>query len=312
MNVPIHQKIITANIPWEQNHLEVPVYLIKGGFNVLVDAGPPQRDPGVLSSVFGSFAVSTSDIGLVLLTHDHLDHVGGIPELTAAGRPQVFIHRDDAFFLSHHGQAFDEFYGLGRKLLASKDQMEEEKAGFLAAMGPETVPDRLLADGDVIDAGDGVELRVVALPGHSKGSVGYYWEKEAILIAGDSIPALGGPGGSLPIIVDLGEYERSIDRLSQMDLGTLVFTHQYRGIRLQPATVRRGGEIREYLRDAKEATKRLKAALQQISAGRDDETFAEKVDRVIAAMPGEMGFVPLAKQASPHFSALTVYCGLKG
>ena len=144
MNEPIHQKIITANIPWEQNHLEVPVYLIKGGFNVLIDAGPPQRDPGVLSSAFSLFGVPTSDIGFLLLTHGHLDHVGGIPELTAAGRPQVFIHRDDAFFLSHHDKAFDEFYGLGGKLLSGKDRTAEEKAGFLAAMGPETVPDKLL------------------------------------------------------------------------------------------------------------------------------------------------------------------------
>ena len=59
MNEPIHQKIITANIPWEQNHLEVPVYLIKGGLNVLIDAGPPQRDPGCPLIGAQPFGVST-------------------------------------------------------------------------------------------------------------------------------------------------------------------------------------------------------------------------------------------------------------
>lgn len=105
---------------------------------------------------------------------------------------------------------------------------------------------------------------------------------------------------------------RSIDRLMQMDLRTLVFTHGYRGLRLPPSTTRRGEEIREYLRDAMDAALKLGEALRSASARGGDVPFLEMIDRVIAGMPGEMGFVPLARQFSPQFSALTVYSGLKG
>jgi glyoxylase-like metal-dependent hydrolase (beta-lactamase superfamily II) len=152
----------------------------------------------------------------------------------------------------------------------------------------------------------------VGLPGHSKGSVGYHWEKEGILIAGDSIPALGGPGGSLPIIQYLDDYMRSIDRVMQLDLRTLAFTHGYRGVRLPPSTVRHDGEIREYLQDAMDMARSLAEALQRESGRGNDAPLPEVTDRVLAAMPPAMKFVPLAEQFSPRFSAMTVYCGLKG
>jgi glyoxylase-like metal-dependent hydrolase (beta-lactamase superfamily II) len=157
-----------------------------------------------------------------------------------------------------------------------------------------------------------LELQVVALPGHSAGSVGYYWEREGILIAGDSIPALGSPDGSLPIITDLARYRESVNRLLQMNLKTLVFTHGYRGLRLPPSTIRRGNEIEEHLHDAKEMAMRLSEAVAKESVGWTTKPFPEAVDQVITDMPEEMRFLPLAKQLNPQFSVTTVYHGLSG
>lgn len=312
MGGDIHEKIRTVNIWWEQIKFNIPVYLVKGGVNALIDAGPPQKSAAVLTAALEPFGVSPSDIDQLLLTHGHFDHVGGIPTIKSGNRPRIAIHKEDAWFVSDHAKAFDLFYRIADGLLSGKEDMSEEKKGFLMAAGPEYTPDRLLDDGDRIDLGAGVELKVVGLPGHSKGSVGYWWEKEGVLVAGDSIPALGGADGSVPIIQYLSDYIRSIERVERMDVRTLAFTHPYRGIRLAPSTIRRGGEVKEYLGDAKDAARSLADALRRESERGGDAPLAERVDRVIAAMPPAMKFVPMAKQFSPQFSATTIYYGLKG
>lgn len=309
MNENIHERIGMVNVWWEEIKLHVPIYLIRGGQNALVDAGPPQRSQGGLSSTLEPFGVALADIDLLLLTHGHLDHVGGIAQIKAGSRAQILIHGEDTLFLEDGSRAFDQFYGVGTRLLSGKEDLREEKEAFLKGAGPDLVPDRRLEDDHVINLGDGIELRVVHVPGHTKGSVGYYWEKEEILIAGDAIPALGGPDGSLPIITDLVDYGKSIDRLLQMPLRVLVFTHAYRGLRLPPSTVRRGEEIREYLLDSKEVADRLVEVLRRESAGRRDRPFLATADRVIAGLPEEMRFAPIAKQFSPQFSVSTIFWG---
>jgi glyoxylase-like metal-dependent hydrolase (beta-lactamase superfamily II) len=310
MDQSIHDRISTVNVWWEDLKFHIPVYLVKGKENALIDAGPPQRTPGGLARALEPFGVGIADIDQVLLTHGHLDHVGGLPEIKAAGRAKVVIGMDDASYLSDHSRAYDEFYSIGTRLLSGKEDLREEKAGFLSGAGPEFLPDRVVVDGDTVMLGNGVDLKVINLPGHSNGSVGYYWEEEGILIAGDSIPGLSGPDGSLPIILDLPKYEQSIDRILAMPLKTLVFTHGYRALRMPPSTIRRGKEIEEYLRDSRQVAARLTELLKQKAAGWADRPFVELVDEVIAGMPPEMRFVPLARQVSPHFTVTTVYNGM--
>lgn len=91
----------------------------------------------------------------VLLTHGHIDHAGGAAEF--AEKHGVKIegpHRDEAPLLSRIG---------------------EQAARFGVTGGRNVTPDRWLDDGDIVSVGD-VTFNVLHCPGHSPGSVVFYWK----------------------------------------------------------------------------------------------------------------------------------------
>jgi glyoxylase-like metal-dependent hydrolase (beta-lactamase superfamily II) len=305
MDDRIHPQIHTVSIFWEQIQSTIEAYLVKGKMNALIDSGPPQTSPDVISQALAEFGVTPAEIDLVLHTHGHVDHVGGDEPLKAAGRAKLLIHREDALFLEDHSRCFDLFYAAGR----DKKTLEQEKTMFLKQVEPELPVDKYLEDGEIVDLGAGVELRILHLPGHTPGSVGFYWEKEGILLAGDSIPGLNNQGGSLPIIHDFVAYQKSIERLQGIDLRTLVFCHPYRGINLPPSRVRRDKEIDEYLADSMDLARRLGEAFRQ-AGDQTGKSPAEIADGVITRLPAEMGFKRIAEIPTPHFSLGTVFWGL--
>jgi glyoxylase-like metal-dependent hydrolase (beta-lactamase superfamily II) len=310
VDIAIHEKIRTVNVWWESLKSYIPVYLARGRLRALVDAGPPQRKPGILAAALEPFGLTPADIDLVLLTHGHMDHIGGLSELKAAGPVEIAMGADDAHFISNHEKVFNDFYSIGEKMLSENRDISEFKKRYLMDAGPEYTADRLLNDGDEIDLGNNLVLTALNLPGHSKGSIGYYWEKEGVIICGDAIPALGGPDGSLPIIMDLFAYLNSIDRLMALPIDKIVFAHSYRGLKLAPATVRQGAEIKEYLADAKLTAEKLVESLEKAAVTMEGKSFREVADQVIAAMPAKMGFIPLDTQFMPQLSVSTIYWGV--
>jgi hydroxyacylglutathione hydrolase len=307
VNMPavIHPKIKALEIPWEGRGMTIGAYLVNSERKALVDTGPPQPDAAALESVLQPFGLTLAQIDFALNTHGHLDHIGGNALLKEKGRARIVIHKEDADFIEDHSRSYDRFYAS-----SSGPDAEKQKAGFLQQMGPELKVDQYIEDGDVIDLGDGVALTVIHLPGHTAGSVGFYWEREGILLCGDSIPGLNTPGGALPIIYDLAQYERSVERLMQIPLRCMLFSHPYRGLRLAPSTVRPSEEIKEYLADSLDIARRLRAALRRHSAAADERPLAEVADAVIAELPSQMGYKRVAELGAPQFTLGTVARGL--
>ena len=117
---------------------------------------------------------------LVICTHGHVDHIGGVGELLRlcrGRRPQVCIHEADAPMLVDSQMNLSAFAGMDVALPAA---------------------DRLLRDGDVISFGE-VELSVLHTPGHTPGGICLY--APGVLISGDTLFAASVgrtdfPGGS--------------------------------------------------------------------------------------------------------------------
>ncbi len=104
------------------------------------------------------------EIEKILVTHAHLDHVGGVAEL--ATRLQLPIegpHKEDQFWIDAIPQQCEMF---------SFPPLE----GF--------TPDRWLKDGDEITFGN-ITLAVLHCPGHTPGHVVFFNANDGLAIVGD-------------------------------------------------------------------------------------------------------------------------------
>ncbi len=104
---------------------------------ILERAGSPRVtvvDPGDAEPVLAALDERGLEVGAILITHHHRDHVGGLPELIRRFHPPVF------------GSPAESVRGV----------------------------DRPVADGDVVALSDlGLTLDVLALPGHTSGHIGF-------------------------------------------------------------------------------------------------------------------------------------------
>jgi glyoxylase-like metal-dependent hydrolase (beta-lactamase superfamily II) len=70
-----------------------------------------------------------------------------------------------------------------------------------------------LKDGDRLEFGKGRHLKVFHTPGHSRGSIALFFDKDGVLFSGDAIPV----PRSVPIYEDITSSIRSIRKLMAID-----------------------------------------------------------------------------------------------
>jgi hydroxyacylglutathione hydrolase len=178
--------------------------------HVLVDPGHIKNELGEpcfdsLAQAMENDGFKIEDVGLVIATHSHPDHIKAIELVVEKNGALYTLSREEDEFYRTMGKTFFQSFG---------DEPMEVNPSFYLKEG-----DLSLGAKD-----DKLAVKVVFTPGHSPGSVSLYLEEDKILISGDvvfagSIGRTDLPGGSPSLL------RKSIDRLSQLDVEYLVPGH---------------------------------------------------------------------------------------
>lgn len=142
-------------------------------------------DPGAdIEDVLAIVRLHELQVKQIVVTHAHIDHIGGAMKLKVATGAPIFLNQNDGMLL----------------------RMLDVQAGWIGMAPPgEVIVDADLKEGDVIRAG-ALEGVVIHTPGHTEGSVCLYLAADKKLLAGDtlfagSIGRTDLPGGSMEKIM---------------------------------------------------------------------------------------------------------------
>lgn len=224
------------------------VYVVRGAITAVVDTGVLGTPTNDVTPALATLGLTLGDVDLVVNTHGHMDHLGGNGEMKDAGA-DIALHRADverAMSNQSHVDLLREMFPI----IDAQDLLPAREAMTLRLLGREAGVDRILEEGDVVDLGDDVRLTVVHTPGHTPGSVCYYWEQAGILLTGDSIQARGVKRGGIPVVEDPATYAESIRRAGDIGATTLMMGHAFQGPDGDLGPVARDGRVTEVFRQS--------------------------------------------------------------
>lgn len=170
---------------------------------ILVDTGIPGQLE-VIRAALERESIALEDVTKIIITHQDLDHIGGLPELVAAlgERVEVFAHE------------------LTKPIIAGEKPLL--KRGILV---PASKVDVTLQDGDVLPYCGG--LRVIFTPGHTPDHISLYHESSKTLITGDALTSEDGvlmpPNPSFT--PDMETALKSVAKLIDLDIETVITYH---------------------------------------------------------------------------------------
>lgn len=150
-------------------HEILPVGLLQCNCSIFGDETSREAivvDPGDdIDQILAVLEKHKLKVAAIVITHAHIDHIGGAAKLKAStGAPVYMNERDQALY----------------------DQLDTQ-AGWLGIRTPErTEIDTLAREGDSLTLGDAA-FHVLETPGHTQGSISLWIPAENKLVAGDTL-----------------------------------------------------------------------------------------------------------------------------
>jgi len=199
----------------------LPAFLLRGKTPILFEAGMTFMGPLYLQEL-GKSLGDAKRLAYNFLTHSHFDHCGSAPFLkrnipglkVAASRlaGEIFKRPNAIQLIQSLSRGMEETY---------RSQIGDADVIF---RGLEL--DRTLEDGDEIELDDGMRIRVIATPGHTRDGVSYYLPHLKALVAGEAVGSFDRHLALRPVFLSsYDDYLSSLEKLKNLEIHSLMMGH---------------------------------------------------------------------------------------
>jgi glyoxylase-like metal-dependent hydrolase (beta-lactamase superfamily II) len=214
-------------------------FFIDGSEPAIVDTGITSSPSEGIAPALEKLGRRIEDVRWILLTHGHIDHMGGayaLWELTGR-KAKVVIHEADAPFLRSRRTHVEEYLAARARYINDPAGEAKITAACEAAISGEMEPHVMVRHGDKISLGPDVSITVHSVPGHTAGSVAYVVDGQQDVFVGDAVQIHGAANG-FPGYADPDAYRASLLHLrDEVKPNRLFLGHPYRSQGAEPLGV---------------------------------------------------------------------------
>lgn len=234
-------------------------YLLVGERSLLIDTGIASSPDETILPYFEEINFDPADLDYIVISHADVDHFGGNARMREVAPDALIVsHKLDAHWVSSRERILRERYGWYKQF--GMDYPAETEQWLQDALGPDVRVDLALTGGEVFMLDDDRPIRVLHLPGHSDGHMGFYDEANKAVIVIDAILWRGLLDMEDNIISPppyglIQPYLDGIDRVLSLD-----FKHLYTGHYVPKS----GDEARQWLQESKQYVRDAHEAVSEV------------------------------------------------
>lgn len=200
-----------------------PILLWDDAECILVDTGNPGQFEQ-LEQAIAAEGFTVSDLTTVIITHQDIDHVGGIKEVLAASGAEVLAHPLEIPYLD--GQKTPLKLAALQAAPDLSPELSQRRADLERGFASRRFPvDRFVENADVLDFCGGIEI--FHTPGHTPGHICLFLREGNILITGDALNAADGVlTGPNPVYTpDMAQAYKSLRPLCELPIEKIACYH---------------------------------------------------------------------------------------
>ena len=169
-----------------QSSVIYPALLWDSDGATLVDTGIPGQLEAIRREIENA-GVDFESVRRVILTHQDIDHIGGLPEIVRVrgGEIEVLAHEEDKPYIEGDKPLIKMNRERMAQMMESLPEPQRQRLERIFATPPSGKVDRTLHDGEELPLHGGIE--VIHTPGHTPGHISLFVRKARLLISGDEL-----------------------------------------------------------------------------------------------------------------------------